>query len=116
MANQDKEEQLIKKEKELKEHLEGLREVDPQSDEFRHLDNNPEDDSDEAESGNRFAAARRVIKEQLRQVSNAIHKVRQGSYAVCDRCGKRISDERLEAVPEATYCIDCERELENQVG
>lgn len=115
MAKEDKEKQLVQKEQELKDQLEDLKKIDPQSDEYRSLANNQEDDSDESESGNRMAAVRRVIKEQLKQVSNAIHKVRHGSYAVCDRCGKQISQERLEAVPEATYCIDCERELEGNV-
>jgi RNA polymerase-binding transcription factor DksA len=32
-----------------------------------------------------------------------------GTYGVCERCGKAIAAERLEALPWAILCIDCKR-------
>lgn len=114
MAEQTTEKQLIEKQQQLQEQLEELQKSDPSANQFRGVENSPEDDGDETEVGNRMSATRRIIREQLRRVTNALHKLRHGSYSVCDRCGKPISKERLEAVPEATYCIECERELENK--
>lgn len=34
------------------------------------------------------------------------------TFGICERCGKTISEERLEMVPEATLCAECQRELE----
>ncbi len=39
----------------------------------------------------------------------ALAKVDEGSYGVCDRCGKPIAPARLEVAPESVVCIDCAR-------
>ncbi len=44
----------------------------------------------------------------LRQVEDALERMEQGSYGVCDDCGQTISPKRLEAVPWALYCISCQ--------
>lgn len=48
----------------------------------------------------------------LLQIDRALEKLDEGSYGTCDRCGKLIAEERLEAVPYANLCIDCKRLLE----
>ena len=50
----------------------------------------------------------------LAQVDEAIAKMDAGTYGTCDRCGKTITPARLEAVPYATLCIDCQARVENQ--
>lgn len=114
MSSNDTIEQLEKKEHKLEDQVAELREKDPSKNVFRTLENAPEDESDEAETGSRLTAIRRVIQEQLKQVRNALHKLRYGSYSLCDRCGKPIEKERLQVMPEATYCVNCERELEKK--
>ena len=39
----------------------------------------------------------------------ALAKVEEGTYGVCDRCGKPIAPARLEVAPESVLCIDCAR-------
>lgn len=46
------------------------------------------------------------------QVDEALRKVADGSYGTCDRCGGTINPERLEAIPYATLCIDCQNIVE----
>ncbi len=48
----------------------------------------------------------------LAQVNRALRKLEEGTYGFCDSCKKPISDERLQAVPHATLCIDCKRREE----
>lgn len=57
----------------------------------------------------RLAMERRV-KHQLSEVERAIEKFDDGSYGTCDRCGKKIGKERLEALPWATLCMECKAE------
>jgi DnaK suppressor protein len=45
----------------------------------------------------------------IAQIDRALGKLENGSYGSCDRCGKPIGDERLDAAPFATLCIDCKR-------
>ena len=45
---------------------------------------------------------------QLSVVNRSIAKVSEGSYGTCDTCGKPIGDARLEALPTAVKCLDCQ--------
>jgi DnaK suppressor protein len=38
--------------------------------------------------------------------------IEKGEYGICTRCGKPIEPERLEIKPDATLCIECQREVE----
>jgi RNA polymerase-binding protein DksA len=48
----------------------------------------------------------------LAAIDAALKRIENGTYGVCRRCGRPISEERLEAVPYAELCIDCKREVE----
>ena len=43
----------------------------------------------------------------LAQVRVALARTEDGTYGTCENCGKRISQERLAALPAATTCIRC---------
>lgn len=45
----------------------------------------------------------------LLQIDRALEKLESGSYGQCDKCGKPLSDGRLDAAPFATLCVDCKR-------
>lgn len=45
----------------------------------------------------------------LGAVNSALERIDDGTYGTCARCGKQIAEERLEAIPYATRCIDCQR-------
>ncbi len=59
-----------------------------------------------AERGEVEALAAKV-RAMLDEVEQALHKLSDGSYGVCERCGERIDPVRLEAMPATRYCIDC---------
>lgn len=44
---------------------------------------------------------------ELAEVLEAMQRMERGTYGVCERCGSRIPRERLEARPEARFCIVC---------
>lgn len=50
----------------------------------------------------------------LRDVVAALQKIDNGSFGSCERCGETIADKRLEALPFARYCIDCQRAVEEE--
>ncbi|CDG84310.1 TraR/DksA family transcriptional regulator [Janthinobacterium agaricidamnosum] len=49
---------------------------------------------------------------QLRTVKYALAKVADGSYGICESCGEEIGWSRLEAKPEARFCINCQTRIE----
>jgi RNA polymerase-binding protein DksA len=44
---------------------------------------------------------------RLRLIDSALTRIKQGKYGLCIKCGKRIPQDRLEAIPYALMCIDC---------
>lgn len=46
-------------------------------------------------------------KRELSLVSQAIKRIENGSYGICQQCAEPISSKRLEALPYTTTCIDC---------
>ncbi len=45
----------------------------------------------------------------LAAIEEALSRIDEGTFGKCARCGKAIAEERLEAIPYATRCIDCKR-------
>jgi DnaK suppressor protein len=52
------------------------------------------------------------IRQELSRVEHALEKIDNGTYGLCDNCGKPIPPERLEALPQATLCMNCKELLE----
>ena len=50
----------------------------------------------------------------LSEIDAALKRIDEGTYGTCTNCGKQIAEERLEARPWATLCIDCQRERERR--
>jgi DnaK suppressor protein len=51
----------------------------------------------------------------LKEVVSALQKIDEGgSFGACERCGEPIAEKRLEALPFARYCIDCQRAIEQE--
>jgi DnaK suppressor protein len=51
----------------------------------------------------------------LKMVSEALERIEDGSYGECVACASEISPKRLEAVPWARYCLQCQERLEQQL-
>lgn len=56
-----------------------------------------------------LVAEERLLEVRLADVERAIARIAAGSYGRCVDCGGSIAPERLEAVPYAARCIDCQR-------
>lgn len=71
--------------------------------------------------GSQAAAASQVFEQQrdlalrdqndrhLTDVEAAIARLDAGTYGACVRCGRPIAPERLDALPWAAHCIECQR-------
>jgi len=49
---------------------------------------------------------------ELTQIERALTRLKQGTYGVCEGCQKKIPVGRLNALPYATHCVECQREME----
>ena len=53
-----------------------------------------------------------VESRELARIDEALERMRDGSYGVCEGCKQNIPLARLQALPYATCCIECKRKLE----
>jgi phage/conjugal plasmid C-4 type zinc finger TraR family protein len=53
-----------------------------------------------------------LLEREVEQVHAAMRARQTGTYGVCQECGQPIPPERLQARPEATLCVECQRRLE----
>jgi len=97
--------------------------------EYLHKENpgSIEDETDDETTDNHIAETATVTVDReidytleensehvLAEIEGALERIEEGTYGVCVNCGKPIAEERLAAIPWATYCIDCKRLLEGR--
>ena len=75
------------------------------SSELSHFDQHPADTASEIDDGNREAAILAHADDQREQVKAALERIEAGTYGTCIDCGQPLSEERLEARPEAARCV-----------
>lgn len=54
--------------------------------------------------------------QMVADIDQALMRLEEGSYGSCTRCGKKIDERRLEAVPTARYDAVCQALIEEQQG
>ena len=51
---------------------------------------------------------------KLKQIDDALERMDEGTYGVCESCGLEIAEERLEAMPFSRLCRDCQQDEERE--
>jgi DnaK suppressor protein len=78
------------------------------------LGNHIGDDGSNVSEAERISTISDDLEDVLVQVNGALHRIEQGTYGTCQRCGRTIAPERLEAFPYVMYCIDCQAAIERE--
>lgn len=63
--------------------------------------------ADRAEDYEEKSSELSVLESRLNDIQNALSKIEQGVYGVCEICHNKIEEERLEANPSAKTCKSC---------
>ena len=48
----------------------------------------------------------------VQKIDQALDRIEDGTFGLCERCGEDIGEERLKARPVTTFCINCKTRLE----
>jgi RNA polymerase-binding protein DksA len=46
-------------------------------------------------------------RRELKEIEAALARIADGTYGLCERCGRAIGRQRLLAIPEARFCLEC---------
>lgn len=104
---------LTGEEKKLEERQKEFTKADPFSDPGRAVDNAAQDlEAAEQEGHERLTALKSQVDRKLIQIRKALTRIKLGKYGICERCGKMIDTDRLMAMPDATFCVSCEKKKE----
>ncbi|NOY79044.1 MAG: TraR/DksA family transcriptional regulator [Calditrichaeota bacterium] len=55
------------------------------------------------------------LAKELEDIKDALIKIEKGTYGICERCGQEINQERLEAIPTARLCRECQQQEEKNM-
>lgn len=53
-------------------------------------------------------------KEKLSAINEALEKIEEGTYGICEECGEKIGLGRLKAMPLARLCVSCQSKFEEE--
>ncbi len=53
-------------------------------------------------------------REKLALIDEALERIEEGTYGICEECGLKIPEGRLRVMPFARYCITCQSKIERE--
>lgn len=57
-------------------------------------------------------ALRGELEQKIERLEDALERLDEGDYGVCESCGQPIDPQRLAVLPDTTLCIRCARKAE----
>ena len=68
-----------------------------------------EEETDETVEFSNRLAVQQTLKEEIEEVEEALNKIKENKYGICEKCGKEISLDLLKIDPESKLCKDCKK-------
>ncbi len=68
-----------------------------------------DEEADEAEETGNQLAIGRALRDRLVEIEDALANIKAGTYGICKSCGKEITKEVLNIVPESRFCKNCKQ-------
>lgn len=101
---------LLRQQKNVEEDIKNLEDDDPVLNDHGLAESSePGTDSWLADTHSRVVAVKRNLIDILEKTKKALFNIKTGKYGECERCGRSIETQRLEAIPTATLCINCSK-------
>lgn len=101
---------------ELKRHI--LQNVELASTELKQLQTQENNDDMDFASMRSDSMIEQIISDQqkseLRDIEDALVRIKDGTYNICKMCSKKIGIARLKAKPYAKYCMNCRHLYEKE--
>ncbi len=79
---------------------------------YSEVDVDPEEGDVEVSERLKNVTLIAMLEKRETALQESLSAIVEGSYGICNRCKKSIGRERLEARPDAKYCVHCQEEIE----
>jgi DnaK suppressor protein len=90
--------------------------ADSSAEELSAIDQHPADVGSETFEQSKEVSILHQISNQLADIDRAIARLDEGTYGLCEACGRPIGEERLAARPAARFCLADQAEAEAERG
>jgi len=110
------EKDLIERKKQLLDDLEDIgseKNGDNYQVKIPEYGNKPDENAQEISEYTANLATDSVLKKSIRDIDNALERIKKGEYGICKYCGEPIEEKRLLARPVASACVKCKTKLQN---
>jgi len=114
-------ERLEKELAQLLKDLSGFAEQDPKAQRTDFVSKFPEYGDDQGENANEVAtysnnlALEDKLEKEVRDIKNAIDRIKKNKYGGCKYCETDITEDRLRARPTSTSCVACKKTLTQEL-
>lgn len=81
--------------------------------ELSFYDNHPSDTASEMFESEKGLALKANEMSIIGKIDNALSSIENHTYGKCKNCGKEIIEERLEFIPYAENCVECQKSIDN---
>lgn len=103
---------IVEEQVNILKQVESLKKEDPFADPDHASDNAAIDTDVREQVGHDTVEAEiKDLEKRQRDLKSALVRIQKGKYGVCEKCNKTIPVGRMELVPEAHFCIDCEKQM-----
>lgn len=79
---------------------------------FPNLGDKPDENVQEVGEYTTNLATEKILETSLRDIDNALDRIKKGTYGICKYCGQEIASKRLLIRPVASACVDCKSRLQ----
>lgn len=105
---------LLSRKEEIEKQIDSKREVlqtplSEATDELSAYDQHPGDVASDVFEREKEVGLLEMLEFELGKINDALSKYQNGSYGICEQCGKQIEPARLERVVNTTLCAACAR-------
>jgi RNA polymerase-binding transcription factor DksA len=92
-------------------------EADPvESGELSKVDQHPAELGSETFERELELTSLAIVEAELKDIHDAVRRIENGTYGICEECGKAIDEGRLEAIPWARFCVADQARIERALS
>ncbi len=73
----------------------------------KNEDSSMEEKADEVEEYSSLLPVEHALETKLKNINDALKKIKTDSYGICEKCGEQISYKKLSLTPETKTCKNC---------
>jgi DnaK suppressor protein len=82
---------------------------------FPNMGDKDDENAEEVDTYSTNLTLERTLESSLRDVEDALTRIKNGNYGICKYCSKEIVKKRLEARPASSSCIECKKSFTREL-